>query len=169
MCRPRTIFYLIWPTDPPGLEFCGSGPACSTSWLGMVNAGWLGSTRSKTFLKINFSLFRAGPPNKQPFYLGYPLHIISSFFSHLYLFQNTIFKLGFWNFKAIFPRMQILLVRTFFSLVLVICLSWYLHLKLSHEFLLFISFTIWRLKLISRTSYLILWKSNGLPKHVKSY
>ena len=31
-----------------------------------------------------------------------------------------------------------------FSLLLVICLSWNLHVKLSHEFLTFISFNIWR-------------------------
>ena len=54
----------------------------------------------------------------------------------LLLFQNAIFhkilKLGFWNFKPIFLRMQFLLVATFSSLVLVISLSWYFHLTISY-------------------------------------
>ena len=52
--------------------------------------------------------------------------------------------LGFWNFKPIYLKMQFSLIATLFSLLLVICLSWYLHLELSHEFLTFISFYIWR-------------------------
>ena len=70
------------------------------------------------------------------FYLGSPLDIISSLFSHFCLFQNAILhkilKLGFWNFKFIFLRMQFSLVATFFSLVLVIRLSWYFHLTISY-------------------------------------
>ena len=80
------------------------------------------------------------------------LHIISSLFSHFCLFQTAILhkmlKLGFWNFKPIFLRMQFSLVATFFSLVLVISLSWYFHLTIS---------------------YLTLWKSNGLSKHLKGH
>ena len=72
MCRPRTIFYFFWPTGPPGLEFCGSGPARSTSWLRMVNAGWLGSMRSKTFLKIKFFTFQGWPTEQAAFLPGLP-------------------------------------------------------------------------------------------------
>ena len=61
----------------------------------------------------------------------------------------------FWNFKLIFVRMQFSLVATlFFSLVLVICLSWYLHLKLSHDLLTLVSFNVWRYKFSSGVIYL---------------
>ena len=90
----------------------------------------------------------AVPSNRLPFYLGNPLHIISSLVSQVCLFQDAILhkmlKLGFWNFKLIFLRIEFSLVATFFSLVLVICLSWYLHLTLCHLFLTFISLKIWR-------------------------
>ena len=49
-------------------------------------------------------------------------------------------KLGLWNFMVIFLRMN---GCNIFSPLLVICFSWNLHLKLSHEFLTFISFNIW--------------------------
>ena len=52
------------------------------------------------------------------FYLTSPLHRISFLFSHFCLLQNAILhkllKLGFWNFKPIFLRMQFSLVATFF-------------------------------------------------------
>ena len=95
------------------------------------------------------AFFKAVPSNRLSFYLGSPLHIISSLLSHIGLFQNPILhkmlKLGFWNFKPIFLRMQFSLVATFFSLVLVISLSWYFHLTFS---------------------YLTLWKPNGLSKYL---
>ena len=91
--------------------------------------------------KWNFSFFKAVPSNRLSFYLGSPLHIISSLFSHFCLFQNAILhkmlKLGFWNFKPTFLRIQFSLAAKFFSLVSLISLSWYFHLK---------------------TSYLTLWK-----------
>ena len=95
-----------------------------------------------------------------PIYIGNPLHIISSLFSHFCLFlQNAILhkmlKLGLWNFKLIFFRMQFSLVATFFSIVLVICLGWYFHLKLCHEILLLIPLNIWQWKCKSiRSSHL---------------
>ena len=81
MCKLRTTFYLLWRAGPPGLAFYGSGLACLPSWLEMMNAGWLGSMQSEIFLS---------PPNRLPFYLGRPLHIISSLFSKFCLFQNVI-------------------------------------------------------------------------------
>ena len=59
------------------------------------------------------------------------------------LFWEKNLKLRFWNFNLIFHRMQFLLVATFFPLVLVICFSSYLHLKLPHEFLTLVSLKIW--------------------------
>ena len=145
MCKPRTKLYLLWRAGPPGLVFYGTGLAHLPNWLGMVNSGWLGFMWSEVFLQKKFITF---PLNRLPFYLGSSLHIISSLLSHFYLLQNAIlhkmFKLGLWDFKPIFLRMKFSFVETFFSLVLVICLSWYLHLKLSNEFLTFISFNIWR-------------------------
>ena len=71
------------------------------------------------------------PLKRLSFYLGSLLHIIRSLFSHFCLFLHKILKLGFWNFKPIFLRMQSPLVSTFFSLVLIISLNWYLHLEIT--------------------------------------
>ena len=92
--------------------------ACLPSWLGLMNAGWLGSIRSEIFLQIKFIIFKAVPSNRLPFYMTSLHHVISSLFSQFTLFQNAILrkmlKLGFWNFKSIFLRIQISLVTTFF-------------------------------------------------------
>ena len=66
------------------------------------------------------SFFKAVPSNRLAFYLASPLHVISSSFSHVCFFQNAILhkmlKLGFWNFKPIFLRIQFSLVgKNFFS------------------------------------------------------
>ena len=76
-------------------------------------------------------------------------------------------KIRFRNFKLIFVRMQFSLVPTFFSLVLVICLSWYFHLKLSHDLLTLVSLNIWKYKFSSGAIYLTLWKKNDLSKRLK--
>ena len=114
-------------------------------------------SNQKFSCKWNLSFFKAVPSNRLSFYLGSLLHIISSLFIHFFLFQNAILhkmlKLGFWNFKPVFLRMQFLLVSTFFSLVLVISLSWYFHLTL----------------VTPDTSYLTLWKPNGLSRHLKGH
>ena len=119
-------------SGPPRLGFYGSG-------LASLHAGWgwwmqaeSVPSDQKFSCKWNLSFFKAVPSNRLSFYLGSPLHIIN----HFCLFQNAILhkilKLGFWNFKPIFLRMQFSLVATFFSLVLVISLSWYLHLTISY-------------------------------------
>ena len=116
MWKPRTTFYLLWWANPSGLAFCGCGPACLLSWLGMVKVGWLGSMQSEPFLQMKFIIFQ-GCSTKQAVFLP-GQHIISYLISHFYLFQNAIFhkmlKLGFRNFKAIFLRMQLSLVAAFF-------------------------------------------------------
>ena len=88
----------------------------------------------------NLSFFKAAPSDRLPFYLGIPLHVISSLFSHFCLFQNAIFRKllepGFWNFKPIFLRMQFSLVAKKFSVVLVISFRWYFHLTVSYLILL---------------------------------
>ena len=58
MCKPGTIFHLLWWTEPTGLAFYGSGSACLLSWLGMVNAGWLGSMQSEIFLMMKLIIFQ---------------------------------------------------------------------------------------------------------------
>ena len=168
MWMSRTTFYLLWRAGPPGLGFYGSRPARLPSWLGMVNAGRLGSMRSEIFLKMKFIILQGCPTKQADFYLGSPLHIISTSFSHFCLFENVIshkmLKLVSWNFKPIFHRMQFSLVATFFSLVLIICLSWYLNLKLFHEILTFVSSNIWRWKCNSiRYSHLelVIWHSGS--------
>ena len=91
--------------------------------------------------------------------------------SYFCLFMKAILqknlKIRFWNFKLTFLRMQFSLIATFFSLVLVICLGWYLHRKLSHDLLILVSFNIWKYKFTSGAIYLTLWKSNGLSKRLK--
>ena len=87
--------------------------------------------------------------------MGSPLHIISSLFRHFCLFQNAILnkmlKLEFWNFKPIFFRMQHQLVVTFFFS------------SFGYQFeLIFASYNQ-----LPDTSYLKLWKPNGLFKHLK--
>ena len=57
---------------------------------------------------------------------------------------QKILKLKFQNSKIIFLRMHLSLVATSFPLILVICLSRSLHLKLSREFLTLVLFNIWR-------------------------
>ena len=139
------VYFFLWDSyicanqeqaGPPRSGFYESGLPSLPSWLGMVNAGWLGSIRSKIFLEWNLSFFKAVPSNRLSSDLGSPFHLISSVFNYLCLFQNAILhnmlKLGFWNFKPIFLRMQFSLVGTFFSLVLVISLSWYFHLTFSY-------------------------------------
>ena len=65
MCKPRTVFYLLSRAGPPGLAYYGSGLVCFPSWLGMLNARWLGSMRSgKSSLKMKFTIFQ-GCPTKQ--------------------------------------------------------------------------------------------------------
>ena len=106
-------------------------------------------SNQKFSCKWNSAFFKAVLSNRLSFYLGSPFHMISSLFSHFYLFQNAILhkklKLRFCNFKPVFLRMQFSLVATIFSLLLVISLSWYLHLTIS---------------------YLTLWKPNGLSIHL---
>ena len=85
--------------------------------------------------KINLSFIEVVPSNRLSFCLGSPLHIISSLFSHLCLFQNDILynmlKLGFWNLILFFWECSFHWLQHFFSLVLVISLS-YLHLAISY-------------------------------------
>ena len=68
-------------------------------WTGMLTklAGydeysWLGSIRSEIFLQMKFIIFKAVPSNRLPFYLGSPLHIISSLFSHVCLYQSSFLR-----------------------------------------------------------------------------
>ena len=84
----------------------------------------------RNFLANEIYYFKDCPIKHLPFYLGSPLHVISSLFDHFCLFQNAILrkilKLGFSNFKPIFLRIQFSLGATiFFSsfgyLFLVIC------------------------------------------------
>ena len=48
--------------------FYGGGLAYLQSWLGMVNADWLGSIRSEIFLQMKYIIFQ-GCPVKQAVYL----------------------------------------------------------------------------------------------------
>ena len=89
-------------------------------WAGLgwwMQAGSV-SCDQKLSYKWNLSFFKAVPLNRLPFYLGNLLHVISFLFSHFCFFQNAIlhkmWKLGFWNFRSIFLRMQFSLVAALF-------------------------------------------------------
>ena len=133
MCKLRTSLYHLRWVGPSRLAFYGSEPG----WLGMVNAGWICSIQSKVFWQRDLSFFKTVSPKRLRFYLRSFLNIISFLFNHLCLL---------W--------IQFSLVAALFS-SFSIFLSWYLHLKLSPEFLTFISFNIWRKKSKSiRSSHL---------------
>ena len=124
ICKSRT-------GCPTSIEIYESVIASLSSWLGWwMQADSLPSDQQFS-CKWNLSFFKAVPSNRLSFYLGSLLHIISSLFIHFFLFQNAILhkmlKLGFWNFKPVFLRIQFSLVATFFPLVLVTSLSWYFH------------------------------------------
>ena len=70
MCKPRTIFYLLWLAGPSGLAFYVSRPARLPSWLGMMNAGWPGSMQSEFSCEWNSSCFKVVPQNRLSFYLS---------------------------------------------------------------------------------------------------
>ena len=128
--------------------------ACRAGWGWWMQADLVPSDQEFS-CKWNFSFFKAVPSNRLSFYLGSPLHIISSLFSHFCLFQNAILhkmlKLGFWNFKPTFLRIQFSLAAKFFSLVSLINLSWYFHLKTSY-----LTLVTWHFG-----------NQNGLSKHLK--
>ena len=66
MCKPRTGW------RPPRFRFYGSGLASLPSWLGMVNAGWLGYIRSEIFLQMKFIIFQGCPSKKAVLLPGSP-------------------------------------------------------------------------------------------------
>ena len=131
MWKPRTCC-------PTSTDILGSGLACLPRWLGMMNTGWLVSTRSEISLQMTFIKFKVVPSNRLPFYLASPLHVIRS------LFSQKCWSLGFEAFSPFFSEFSFHWLQPLFSLVLFICLSWYLDLTLPHEFLTFMSFNIWR-------------------------
>ena len=120
LCKPRTTFYLFDELAQLDLHFIEVEVGHHTYRTGL---GWwiqadLVLCDQKCSCKCNLSFFKANPPNRLPFYLGNPFHIIRSLFSQFCSFQNSILhkmlKLGSWNFKPIFfLRMQFSLVATF--------------------------------------------------------
>ena len=63
---------LLWRAGLTGLAFYGSGIACLLSWLSMVNAGWLGSIQSESFLHKKFIIFQGCPTKQAAFLTGQP-------------------------------------------------------------------------------------------------
>ena len=87
----------------------------------------------------NLSFFQTVPSNRLPFDLGISFHIISSLFSPFCLFQNAILHK---MLKPGFWNFRPIFLRIQFSLVATFFLE---------------------------TSYLVLWKPNGLSKHLKGH
>ena len=99
--------------------------ACWAVWRWWMQADLVPSDQKYSH-KWNLSFFKAVPSNRLSFYLAPALYNQNAIL-------HKMLKLGFLNFKPIFLRMQFPLVATFFSLVLVISLSWYFHLTISHQ------------------------------------
>ena len=118
------------------LRFYGSGLASLPSWLGIVNVGWLGSIRSEMFLIMKFIIFQGCLIKQAVLLPGQPVPYNQLLIQPLLLVPECYFaeNVEAWvlKFKPIFLRMQFLLVATFFSLVLVNSLSWYLYLTISY-------------------------------------
>ena len=135
----------------------------------MVNVGWPHGIRS--FLANEICHFSRLSHQTGCIFTWTALSIESDLYSVTFACSGRLFCKSVWRqglkFKLIFLRMQFSLAPTFFSLVLVICLSWYLHLKLSHDLLTLVSFNIWRYNFTSRAIYLTLCKPNGLSKCLK--
>ena len=87
------------------------------------------SIRSEIFLQMKFIIFQGCPIKKAVLLLG-QLVTYNQLLTELHL--HKMLKLGFQNFKPIFLRMQFSLIATFFSIVLVNSLSWYLHLTIAY-------------------------------------
>ena len=104
MCKPRaswsTSIDILWSEQAGYDEY-------SLAWF----------IPSEIFFQVKFSILKAVSSKRLPFYLGRPLHAVSSFFSHFCFFQNAILhkmlKLRFWNFKPVFLRIEFSLVATF--------------------------------------------------------
>ena len=104
----------------------------------MVNAGWLGSMWSGVFLQTKFTIFQ-GCPTKQAAFLPEQHGPYNQLLIQPLAFPKMLFCINSWSegfeiLSPFFSEYSFLWLQHFFSLVLVICLSWYLHLKLSHEF-----------------------------------
>ena len=120
MCKPRTgwltLIGILWKWAGKPTKLVGDGECRLTRFHPIRN-----------FLANDIYHFSR---------LSHQTGCLFNLLSQFCLFQNAILhkmlKLGFWNFKPIFLRMQFSLVATFFSLVLVISLSWYLHLTISY-------------------------------------
>ena len=117
----------------------------------MVNTGWIGSIRSEIFLQMTFIIFQ-GCLIKQAVFLIYS----ATFACSRMLFCIKCWSLGFEILSPFFSECSFHWLQHFFSLVLVISLSWYLHLYL-------------HICISPDTTYLALWKPNGLSKHLKGH
>ena len=130
----------------------------------------------RNFLANEIFLFRGYPTKQAAFlpgqYAPYNQPCSQSLFlaSECYFAENV--EVRFLKFQGLFSQnAHFSLVATFFSLVLIISSSWYMHLN---EFLTFISFNSWSLKgkskvFTSGTSYPTLWKPNALSKYLKGH
>ena len=120
-----------------GLPFVHSGP--QNTWILEVQA-----VRSE-FCLVRFRNIHIKESKKPRFTFSSSWEPnLSDVMVYVCLFQNAILhKVKARALKFYGHFFSEWMVATFFGLLLVICFSWNLHLKLSHEFLTFISFNIW--------------------------
>ena len=122
------LFLNMWSPEQHSISFDGLAHLDCNYMDG--ETGWLGSMWSEIFSQIfPDCLTKSAVPftgHLAPYnqLLILPLLLVSDAILH------EMQKLGFWNFKTILFWINFSLVTTFFFLVVVICLSWYLHLKM---------------------------------------
>ena len=147
MCKPTTSTHAGCLTC---IRIYGSELTHLPSCLRMVNAGWVSSMKWEIFSQMKFIIFQ-----KLSHKIGciiilswqlvsYNQLLIQSFLLLSECCFAKKFEARVLNVYGHFSQNAVIIRCNIFSLVLVICLRWYLHLKLSHEFLTFISFNIWR-------------------------
>ena len=107
MCKPRAIFFSFEGLAHLHWHFMEVGQHVYQAGWEWMQAGSVPCNQN-FFCKWNLTFFKAVPPNWVLFYLGNPLHIISSSLSKFFLFHNAILhkilKLGFWHFKPAFSH-----------------------------------------------------------------
>ena len=91
MCKPRTTFYLFWWACLVGLAFYERGLACLPSCLRMMNADWLGSMWSESFLQMKFNNFQGFFTKQVAFLPGQPTRYNEYFIQPLLLVPEWCF------------------------------------------------------------------------------
>ena len=145
----RKIFYLLWWVSPPGLAFHGSGLTWLTEVAGDGECSLALFHVIRNFLANEIYHFSRLSHQTGSIFTCATLSIELATYSATSACSGGLFCKKFWSqvfeiFRSFFSECTFHWLQHFFSIVLVICLSWYLHLKPSCKFLTLVLFNIWR-------------------------